>query len=242
MVVTQSWGQITDESAKPEAQVGLERRNRAWARLTSAAARGDAPAWRHLVTVHATPLWHFALDCGLTPDAAEQACELAWMRAAQLLEERPHVGRAFGHTLRGVVVDEAHRARDDRDLPEHRPRLGLVSNGRPVGAEKRSGARRSEQAGATAPPEGEKRAADRRRPTRGAGGDVSPPYFDAFERIANALEGIEDALRESGILTDVADPGWVPDTGGQYPEEPRRTEQPIVLPGSPVLGSNHPRP
>lgn len=214
--MTQSWSHVAEDPAASRTPSststhpsGQERRNRAWARLTASAARGDASAWRHLVTVHTTPLWHFALDCGMTPDQAEQACELAWLRAAQALEERPHIGQGFGHALRAAVVDEAHRSRADRVQPDLRPRLDLITS--PTDAAGDAGDPGDGGAGeaeATAPGEGEQRMGieRRRRPRRGAD-EPSPPYFEAFDRIASALEGIEQALadRSGSIVLPDAD-------------------------------------
>ena len=224
--MTQSWSQVTEDTVgvrAPDhrpAPSGQERRHRAWARLTSSAARGDASAWRHLVTVHATPLWAFALDCGLTPADAEQACELAWLRAAQLLEDRPHIGHAFGHELRSTVVDEAHRSRAPRAQQDVRPHLGLVAS--PTSSAELSG---TEGSGPTEQPaDGDPNTDDshtapqsgpeRRRQPRRTADAPAPPYFEAFDRIATALEGIEDAIRERG---------------------------PIVLPDSGALQESHPR-
>lgn len=211
--VAQSWGQVAEQttdnwSSDPSpSPSGQERRHRAWARLTASAARGDASAWRHLVTVHAGPLWGFALDCGLSPADAEQACELAWLRAAQSLEEVPQLGHAFGYALRATVVDEAHRARTPRGQQDRRPSLGLVSSTvtdqvpagdapTQVTSEPRSGPER------------------RRQPRRTTDAPVSP-YHQAFDRMATALEGIEQTMDERG---------------------------PIVLPEAGALQENHPRP
>jgi len=218
--VAQSWSHVAQNPATTTSThpSGQERRNRAWARLTGSAARGDASAWRHLVTVHTTPLWHFALDCGMTPDQAEQACELAWLRAAQSLEERPHIGQGFGHALRATIVDEAHRSRADRVQPDVRPRLDLVASPTDSAGDDDASDRGAAGEGASpAPGEGEQRMGieRRRRPRRGAD-EPSPPYFEAFDRIASALEGIEDALA---------------DRGGS-----------IVMPDANTLQRSHPRP
>lgn len=207
--MSESWSHIAEDPASIRTTSsthasGQERRNRAWARLTASAARGDASAWRHLVTVHTTPLWHFALDCGLTADQAEQACELAWLRAAQSLEERPHLGQSFGHELRAAIVDEAHRSRADRAHADVRPRLDLVAAPTDATGDE-SGSDGSEP---PTPGEGEQRMGieRRRRPRRGAD-EPSPPYFEAFDRIATALEGIEQALADRAGAIVMPDAG-----------------------------------
>ena len=44
------------------------------------------------------------------------------------------------------------------------------------------------------PPQGERRVAERRYNRRPTSGEPSPPYFEAFDRIAAALERIEGLL------------------------------------------------
>lgn len=47
---------------------------------------------------------------------------------------------------------------------------------------------------------------ERRRYNRRVGPDVSPPYYEVFDRIATALEGIQRAMsaQESGAATVVS--------------------------------------
>ncbi len=63
------------------------------------------------------------------------------------------------------------------------------------------------------PPETERRAGRPRRTynRRQAEGAVAPPYFEAFDRIASALESIEQLLRVGHIdLTDEETSGQAP--------------------------------
>jgi hypothetical protein len=53
---------------------------------------------------------------------------------------------------------------------------------------------------------------DRRRTyNRRHDDEVSPPYFDAFDRIATALEHIEELMRVRSVV--------LPDAGGRHPAQ-----------------------
>lgn len=47
------------------------------------------------------------------------------------------------------------------------------------------------------PPQGERRVAERRYNRRPTSGEPTPPYFEAFDRIASALERMEGLLSVS---------------------------------------------
>jgi hypothetical protein len=56
---------------------------------------------------------------------------------------------------------------------------------------------------------------ERRRYNRRTTSDVTPPYFETFERIANALEGIRDELAKGPSDSPGPGPGAPPPGGSE---------------------------
>jgi hypothetical protein len=52
-------------------------------------APASADGWHRTVEAHAARLWFQAVAAGLSPTAAAETCELAWLRLAQLGRRAP---------------------------------------------------------------------------------------------------------------------------------------------------------
>jgi DNA-directed RNA polymerase specialized sigma24 family protein len=74
--------------------------------LIAAAAAGDLDAWSHLVDSHLSAVWATARAFGLPDEAAENVCELVWLRLAQRLGDAPTPLRPW---LLSIVESDASR-------------------------------------------------------------------------------------------------------------------------------------
>jgi hypothetical protein len=73
--------------------------------LTIDAAAGDRTAWEELVDVYAGAVWDLA-RAGAEREQAADACELAWLRAAQAVHACPRIGRGVWDILQAAVLRE----------------------------------------------------------------------------------------------------------------------------------------
>jgi DNA-directed RNA polymerase specialized sigma24 family protein len=74
--------------------------------LIAQAATGDVDAWSRLVDGHLPAVWATARAFGLPDDAAEDICELVWLRLAQRLSSAPVPLRPW---LLSIVESDASR-------------------------------------------------------------------------------------------------------------------------------------